>query len=457
MNSTDEGPCASFGCQYRPPDDPVEFGAWVGELAAFLAAAYGRGYASTRVRWRLGTEANGPRWSDHGKYFGRYWDSYRHAMAAVKAQLGATARVGASNWLEVFANGAGNLTANGTDSFQFRFYSNVAADPAVPLDFVSVSHYGSGRPPPRLVNFPGSDFSLRSPGTTTGALELAQMRRLARRPRATLEVQEWSILSNELAQPTFEPSGVGTAWAGASLATHVCGGADRVFHWEEGTSLRNASGDGRLVNFFEQAPWNAALLELFLGGAATFRVLDYVDGNGDGGGARGEAPARVALNSTLGIVESGHAANGTYHALVAAVGAERNASWSTTVELRAAAASAPLAFPHGATVQQWRMDASVSVVETLLRELREEPGTLLHADGLPYDLGRMLTPAGFEFAQRPENLERYWRMHAATFKPAPFEGVATPGAGGTLALAFQVASASVTVIRAVALSPPTNS
>jgi len=402
-------------------------------------------------------------------------------MAAVKAELGPAAAVGASNWVEVFGSGAGNLTANGSDAFQWRFYSRVAADAAVPLDFISVSHYGSGAPAPHLSNFPGADFSLRTPATTAGALELPQMRRLAQRPAATLEVQEWSILSNELGEPSLEPSSVGTAWAAASLATHVCHGADRVFHWEEGTSLRNASGDGRLVNFFEQAAWNSALLELFLGGTATFRVLDFVKDESDeppaavavaaaaqrAPGAPGGAPPRVALNDTLGIVESRLAANGTqpatYFALVAAVGATRAANWSTTVSLSAhggggggggaAGGGRLLTFPHGATVQQWRMDAGSSVVETLLRELRAQPGgtTLQHDDGLPYDFGRMLTPAGYAYAQRAENLERFWAMQAATFQPAPFEGVATPGAGGALALAFEVAPASVTVVRAVAL------
>lgn len=398
-------------------------------------------------------------------------------MAAVKAELGPAAAVGASNWVEVFGGGAGNLTANGSDAFQWRFYSRVAADAAVPLDFVSVSHYGSGAPAPRLANFPGADFSLRTPATTAGTLELPQMRLLAQRPAATLEVQEWSILSNELGEPSFEPSSVGTAWAAASLATHVCHGADRVFHWEEGTSLRNASGDGRLVNFFEQAAWNSALLELFLGGTATFRVLDFVKdeievpaaaaavaASQGAQGAQGGAPPRVALNDTLGIVESRLAANGTqpatYFALVAAVGATRAANWSTTVSLgahggggggAAGGSGRLLSFPHGATVQQWRMDSGSSVVETLLQELRAQPGTLQHGDGLPYDFGRMLTPAGYTYAQRAENLERFWAMQAATFQPAPFEGVATPGAGGALALAFEVAPASVTVVRAVAL------
>ena len=72
VNATYTGPCQGFGCQYRPPDDPAAFGAWVGELAAFLRGAYGAEYAATRVRWRLGTEANGPRWGDRGRYFDQY-------------------------------------------------------------------------------------------------------------------------------------------------------------------------------------------------------------------------------------------------------------------------------------------------------------------------------------------------------------------------------------------------
>merc|ERR1711871_629428 len=72
VNQTYTGPCQNFGCQYLPPDNPQEFAAWVGELAAQIKSIYGEAFAS-RVRWRLGTEANGPRWSDRGKYFQRYW------------------------------------------------------------------------------------------------------------------------------------------------------------------------------------------------------------------------------------------------------------------------------------------------------------------------------------------------------------------------------------------------
>ena len=47
---------------------------------------------------------------------------------------------------------------------------------------------------------------------------------------------------------------------------------------------------------------------------------------------------------------------------------------------------------------------------------------LQHNDRLPYDFGRLLTPAGFKYAEAPENLNRYWDLHRKTFQPGPFEG-----------------------------------
>ena len=71
------------------------------------------------------------------------------------------------------------------------------------------------------------------------------------------------------------------------------------------------------------------------------------------------------------------------------------------------------------------MNSSVSVVETVVRELNAKGNAsqyLLHTDGLPYDFGRLLTPSGFNYVQSPENLERYWHMHKRTFEPVKWEG-----------------------------------
>ena len=67
-------PCENFGCQYLPPNDPKEFAGFIQTMATYLVDAYGMQYAS-RIRWRLGTEANGPRWTDRGRYFDAYWVS----------------------------------------------------------------------------------------------------------------------------------------------------------------------------------------------------------------------------------------------------------------------------------------------------------------------------------------------------------------------------------------------
>lgn len=191
--------CQGFGCQYLPPRDPAEFASWVGDLAGFMIKAYGGDYAS-RIRWRLGTEANGPRWSNHGVLFDPFLETYSRTMKRIKEVIPG-AEVGASNWVEV-TGASGNLTEHGSDAFQWKFYSALAADPSIPLDWVSESHYGSyGNQ--HAPNFPGADYIQRTPGGTSGAFELEAMRKLAQRPKASLEIQEWSILNNEDHNPTY--------------------------------------------------------------------------------------------------------------------------------------------------------------------------------------------------------------------------------------------------------------
>lgn len=244
---------------------------------------------------------------------------------------------------------------------------------------------------------------------------------------------EWSILNNERHQPTWEPSSVGTAWSGGSAATWMCHGADRIFHWETGTTVRNSTGDKRTVNFYEQWPWNMAMLELFLGGKARFRTFDQ---------KRAGHPNRM-----IGVIES--VVNRTYYALVATVGSERKDAFTTEVELSTDA------FQSGSSrlqVEQYQMDSSVSVIETIVRELHDKPGMLIHNDSLPYDTGRLLTPEGFKYVEAPENLERYWKMHADTFKPNAYKG-SWHHTGGQTKFVFDTQAYSVVVIKATTVAP----
>eukprot|EP01043_Picozoa_sp_COSAG02_P097624 COSAG02_NODE_33835_length_493_cov_1.418782_2_plen_84_part_01 len=80
---------------------------WVGTLAEHMTKSWGADYSS-RIRWRLGTEANGPRWSDHGKYLSQYIECYKLTMERIK-QLIPGAQVGASNMMEVVGR-SGNLS-----------------------------------------------------------------------------------------------------------------------------------------------------------------------------------------------------------------------------------------------------------------------------------------------------------------------------------------------------------
>ena len=75
------------------------------------------------------------------------------------------------------------------------------------------------------------------------------------------------------------------------------------------------------------------------------------------------------------------------------------------------------------------------------------PGMLLHDDGLPYDMGRLLTPDGKKYAEASKNLERYWQMQVDNFKPKPFEGRLKAGnKAGEMVIELEVTAPSVTVV-----------
>lgn len=443
-NKTSAAGC-QYGCQHGPPDDPAEFSRWVGELAAYVGRRHGAATAAARVQWRLGTEANGPRWSDDGRFYARYWSSYALSAAAIQKHLPGS-RIGASNWVMqakyVAPPGGGALAPNGTHKFMYDFYSAVAASgaegaaagdgAAVPLAWVGASHYGA----PAFHNFPQLDDA----SGAGFAPELRAMRALAQRPNASLQIMEWAIMRNER-RASKEPAALGAAWMAASAAAWMCQGADRLFHWGLGnrglTPLVNRSGDGRRVQFFEQHYWNMALLELFLGGQASFRTFQLPPPPAAPG-----ASLDRPTNHTVAVIESVLVGD-TYYALVAALGADREHPFQTEVTLTLPAGRGAVRGGVQQSVQQYRFDGSVSVVETLLAELANQSGALSFSDGLPYDFPVMLKPAGMAFAEA--NIDRLWAMHRETFRPAPFEGTWEAAAGGTT-FRVPVTAPSVTIL-----------
>jgi hypothetical protein len=80
VDATSE-PCQGFGCQYLPPQNATEFAEWMGSVATYFVQAYGEAYSS-KIRWRLGTETNGPRWGGHGLYFNQVLECYVLTMRA---------------------------------------------------------------------------------------------------------------------------------------------------------------------------------------------------------------------------------------------------------------------------------------------------------------------------------------------------------------------------------------
>jgi len=436
INKTNTGPCENYGCQYQPPDDDKiqEFATWVGELAGHIRDAYGMEFAS-RLRFRLGTEANGPRWGMRGSRFNAYMKAYKAVAAALHSVL-PSAQFGASNWNEGQGH-SGGLNSTGYDNFQYNFYSQVHDDDSIPVDFIALSHYGRGHTV--HANMPGADFVQRTTGSGAprGPLELQAMRSLANRPNATLELQEFGILTNEAGESSFEPSSVGTAWATVSATAWMCNGVDRLFHWESGTILA-----GR--NFYEQWPWSMALLELFKGGRASFTLLELPE-------EKLKKHSMRAQNNSIGVIDSVVQAEATgmvtYYAMIGAIASTRDQHWSTTVELSSDAFSS-MEQPQ-LTLQQYRMNSTVSATETVLRELKGQAGMLQEDDGLPYDFKRMLTSQGMAYAEK--NIDRLWKMHASTFQPSSYEGTwQHDAASGQTTLRIDVSSASVTVVSVTA-------
>ena len=51
-----------------------------------MLKSWGADYAG-RIRWRLGTEANGPRWTNHGEYESQYIECYKLTMERIKQTI----------------------------------------------------------------------------------------------------------------------------------------------------------------------------------------------------------------------------------------------------------------------------------------------------------------------------------------------------------------------------------
>lgn len=176
--------------------------------------------------------------------------------------------------------------------------------------------------------------------------------------------------------------------------------------------------------------WNMAFLELFLGGNARFVTWS-------------QQPAAGTSRPTIALIES--AKDDAYMFLIAGIGSNRTTRFRTAATV-STSAEVLRGGPEQLVWEQYKMNSSFSVIETIVRELEHKPGMLQHADGLPYDTGRLLTPAGFHYAEAPENLERYWRMHSETFQPRPFEGKWVRGEDGTTSVEVEVSAFSTTVV-----------
>lgn len=245
----------SFG-QSSPPDNATEFAGFVQDMVRHLVTRYGEEMVG-QWSFRLGTEANGPRfgppWEQGG--LAAYQRVYEPVARAVQAVL-PSARFGPSNMAGVTVPSAGGLGNCTTCPYLQTFLSWVRAR-RLPLDFVALSEYSrvapDGLADSQLMCGPPSELKamLMRAGFAGDAVPLA--------------VHEFGW-ANWLGPHYPWPTGAyGGAWTLAAWLWLRSVGVDDVFHWEYFfDSVQGRTGAGQAL--VQGDGWALAAAERLVGG-----------------------------------------------------------------------------------------------------------------------------------------------------------------------------------------------
>ena len=99
-------------------------------------------------------------------------------------------------------------------------------------------------------------------------------------------------------------------------------------------------------------------------------------------------------------------------------------------------------------IEQWTMNTNTSVVEQVIRDMKQNhPEYLQKDDGLPYRFDKLLTKEGMDYVQGLDVLNGYWEMHTLSFVPKKFEGVWSVTGGKEVKLVFNVTAPCVVVVK----------
>ena len=392
----------SYG-QASAPDDPAEFAWFVEQLVRHLVARYGPANVST-WRFRLGTEANGPRlgppWTQGGLPV--YENLYVPVAQAVKRAL-PTAQIGPSNFAAIGTSGC-------DDCPHLSLFAKHMAERNASVDFWALSDYShegpAGSAPAQL--------------QCDAAAGLAHAVAGAGLPAVPHEVHEFGWAAwLPFADKSPWPVGVfGAAWTAAAWLWYGTCNISRVFHWGYYTDPalahhnRTATGDNPLL---AGGGFLMAAAEALVGlpDVAQFAQLvsDADVQNATVGGWRGADPAAELLSYLLVAHTPDY------------LQAPDPVRWSITVtaadfpQQRPFWPLASVGQPGGPAVTVRVLNRTTSVHDVMLADLKRlggHPTMLVRNDSSVSLLDTMATPAGL--AALAARAASYMELNAAALR-----------------------------------------
>lgn len=448
------------------PDNVTEFGEFVEAMVTHLAARYGHAEVDG-WRFRLGTEADGPRlgprWEgadgndpvamptasgvlknfSHG--LDQYVATYIAASAAVKRVL-PHASFGPSNFAGL---GAPNATTNTTTESMMNLMAKRLFDSGAAVDFIAMSEYSR--------EAPGQPKGARqaSPQAMKAGIErleeLGRLATLGTLAGATplpvpLEVHEygWAQWVGDEDQSTWPHGSFGAAYNVASWMWQRQAGVDRVFSWgykfDDSLAVADPAGSGATAAHAGRPlvsgwGWTLGAMELLLGtDGDTVGAEMVVDTPAEGSGAHGQGGG--AYNYTFGVFRMAQPKARAMHFLLSAFSGNFTDHSALEVKLTLCAGD----FPGGEAWWDLSNRSAVAVVERVFNRTTSvhdiiqadlssaggfREGLLTKTDASVDMVRTMATAKGLQqLVAEQRSTGKYLAISDRSLQPQPLSGVA---------------------------------
>ena len=464
------------------PDNTTEFGVFVEALARHLVGRYGHAEVS-RWRFRLGTEADGPRmgprWTgptgndpvpmpvgdgttrNFSRGLDQYLETYAAAAAAVKrvvpdagfgpsnfagigapegpteeAAAGLSQPVGAATPTPPTARHAPVATTPTAPvgSVQLDLFAKAVHARQLPIDFFAMSEYSrkgvDGTAAPQEMASGVSRIAQLARTATTGAPGVPGTRGAA----IPLEVHEygWAFWLGFADTSNWPHGSFGAAYNIASWLWQRTEGVGRVFHWgykfDDSLAMANPAVAGATAQHAGRPlisgwGWTLGAMELLLGGdgAGTVAAELVVDT---------PSPVNPAYNTTFGAIRAAQPRTRTLHYLLCAFSGNFTDHSTETVRIDIGAADFPDGKPFwnladldavAATERVFNSTTSAhDVLRADLEALGGYPAYLSDAEPSIDMVRKMATPKGLRLAAADG--AKYLGLSDRSLSPSRFSG-----------------------------------